>query len=228
MFALTTSTTAKLTSLTPRIEKHGDDNVPAVSLGLTITGPNTLLDLFSHSLRTTLYKAADDAGDNLPGIDAPTPLLRTRGFERIKLKAGDMEGYRLQIEHGIAADSAIDLHGCKVDKWTLEPFEGGSVELSFRVGTSDVDETYAGRLAMKLGQEVQITLTPPEPKEEAIDGSVEAFQRDHPGDDDQDAADLFAENEAAGLNKDAAEVPTARRRGSTNRPSLAVRDESDA
>lgn len=42
------------------------------------------------------------------------------------------------------------------------------------------------------------------------------------GDDDQDAADLFAENEAAGLNKDATEVPPARRRGSTNRPSLKV------
>lgn len=195
MFALTTSTTAKLTSLTPRIEKHGDENVPAVSLGLAITGPNTLLDLLSPTLRHGLYKPADDAGETLPGIDAPTPLLRTRGLEKIKLKTGDMTGYRLQIEHGIADDSTIDLHDCKVDKWLLEPFEGGSVCLSLRVGTSDVDETYAGRLAMKLGQEVQITLTPPEPKPDAIDGTQEAFDADHP-DAGKEAGDLFAEAHA--------------------------------
>lgn len=195
MFALSTSTTAKLTSLTPRIEKHGDENVPAVSLGLSITGPNTLLDLFNQTLRHALYKAAEDAGDNLPGIEAPTPLLRTRGLEKIKLKVGEMVGYRLHIEHGIDDDSAIDLHDCKVDKWTLEPFEGGSIELALRVGTSDIDETWAGRLAMKLGQEVQITLTPPEPKADAIDGTQDAFDADHP-DAGKEAGDLFAEAHA--------------------------------
>lgn len=188
MFQLLTPTTAKLKSLTPRIEKHGDENVPAVSLGLAIVGPNTLLDLFSETMRHALYKAAEDAGDNLPGIDAPTPLLRTRGLEKIKLKTPDMVGYRLVVDHGIGGDSAIDLHDCKVDKWTLEPFEGGSVELSFRVGTSDIDETWAGRLAMKLGQEVKITIHAPEPKPDAIDGTQAAFEADHP-----DAGQLFAD-----------------------------------
>lgn len=203
MFQLTTPTTAKLKSLTPRIEKHGDENVPAVSLGLSITGPNTLLDLFNQQMRHALYKAAEDAGDNLPGIDAPTPLLRTRGLEKIKLKTADMIGYRLVVDHGIGEDSAIDLHDCKVDKWTLEPFEGGSVELSFRVGTSDIDETWAGRLAMKLGQEVEIQLLPPEPKPEAIDGTKAAFDADHPdagqlfADAHGDAADEIAELEGA-------------------------------
>jgi hypothetical protein len=187
MFALTTATTAKLTSMTPRIERHGDENVPAVSLGLAITGPNTLLDLFSDSLRHALYKAADDAGDNLPGIDAPTPLLRTRGLERIKLKAHDMVGYRVSIAHGIDDNSAIDLHDCKVDKWSLEPFEGGSVCLSFRVGTSDVDEAYFGALSMMQQQEVELTIRPPEPKPDAIDGTQAAFDADHP-----EAGDLFA------------------------------------
>ncbi len=220
MFALTNTTTAKLSSLTPRIEKHGDDNVPAVSLGLGITGPNTLLDLLQPGLRDALYKAADDAGDNLPGVEAPTPMLRSRALEKIKLKMPDMVGWRLRIEHGIDDSSAIDLHECKVDKFNVEPFEGGSVLVTFRVGTSDVDETYAGRLAMKLGQEVQITLSAPEVKPEAIDGSVAAFDADHP-----DAGDMFADNEAAGLNKDASDVPAppkSKKRSSVNRPSLDV------
>ncbi|HEU6454744.1 MAG TPA: hypothetical protein VN201_04720, partial [Roseateles sp.] len=154
------------------------------------------LDLFSETMRHALYKAAEDAGDNLPGIDAPTPLLRTRGLEKIKLKTPDMVGYRLVVDHGIGDDSAIDLHDCKIDKWSLEPFEGGSVELSFRVGTSDIDETWAGRLAMKLGQEVEITIHAPEPKPDAIDGSVEAFEADHP-----DAGQLFAEANASAADE---------------------------
>lgn len=195
MFELKTPTTAKLSSLTPRVEKHGEENVPAVSLALTITGPNTLLDLLAPGLRDTLYKAVEDQ-EELPGLEQATPLLRTRALERIKLKVHDMEGYRLVVEHGIGDDTAIDLHDCKVDKWALEPFEGGSVELSFRVGTSDVDETYLGRLGMKLGQDVQIQLHAPEAKPDAIDGTQAAFDADHP-----DAGDLFAQAHGEGLDE---------------------------
>ena len=201
-FQLLTSTPAKLTSLTPRIEKHGDDNVPAVSLGLTITGPNTLLDALSPGLREALYKAPEGQ-ETLPGVEGATPLLRSRALEGIKLKLPDMEGWELIVEHGIGDDSAVDLHDCKVDKFKLEPFEGGSVQLSFRVGTSDVDETYFGCLGMKLGQEVQILLRAPQPKPAAIDGTQEAFDADHP-DAGKDAGDLFAEahGEAAELEED--------------------------
>jgi hypothetical protein len=190
-FQLLTPATAKLNSVTPRIEKHGDDNVAAVSLGLTITGPNTLLDALQPGLREALYKAPEGQ-ETLPGVEGSTPLLRTRAMERIKLKTSEMVGWRLIVEHGIGDDSAVDLHDCKVDKFQLEPFEGGSVQLSFRVGTSDIDETYLGCLGMKLGQEVQITLRAPQPAAEAIDGSKEAFERDHP-DLGKDAGDLFAE-----------------------------------
>lgn len=201
-FQLLTSTAAKLTSLIPRIEKHGEDNVPAISLGLVITGPNTLLDALQPGLREALYKAAEGQ-EALPGVEVPTPLLRTRAMERIKLRLPAMEGWELIVEHGIDEDSAIDLHACKVDAFQVEPFEGGSVELKFRVGTSDVDETYAGRLAMKLGQEVQIQLRAPQPKAKAIDGSQEAFDADHP-DAGKTAADLFAEanDEAEELEAD--------------------------
>lgn len=182
--------TAKIATVTTRIEKHGDEDVPAVSIGLRITGPNTLLDLLSPGLREVLY-TAPEAQESLEGIEAPTPLLRTRCIERFPVKVPDMLGWRLVIDHGIDDDSAIDLHDCKVDKFVAEPFEGGSCEIGFRVGTSDVDETYMGRLAMKLGREVVVTLTPPEPKPDAIDGTVEAFERDHP-----DAGELFAAEHA--------------------------------
>lgn len=187
--------TAKIASITTRIEKHGDEDVPAVSLGLRITGPNTLLDLMQPGLREVLYKAVDDQ-EALPGVDAPTPLLRTRCIEKFPVKMPDMVGWQLVIENGIDDESAIDLHDCKVDKFVAEPFEGGSCEISFRVGTSDIDEAYAGRLAMKLGREVPISLVAPQAKPDAIDGTVAAFEADHPG--EPDAGDLFAEEHGGG------------------------------
>jgi hypothetical protein len=199
-FQLIAPTTAKLTSFTPRIEKHGDSNVPPVSLGLTITGSNTLLDALQPGLREAVYKAVADQ-EVLPGVEQSLPLLRSRALERIKLKMPEMEGWQLIVQHGIGEDSAIDLHQCKVDSFQVEPFEGGSVELKFRVGTSDVDETYLGRLGMKLGQEVQIQLIAPVPGIDAIDGTQEAFERDHP-DLGKDAGDLFAEAHQEALEAD--------------------------
>lgn len=190
MFQLLTPTAAKLASITPRIEKHGDDNVPAVSMRLKLVGPNTLLDLLTPGLRAALYRAAEDQ-PQLDGVEESMPLLRTRAVERFSVKMPDMVGFRLVVEHGIDDDSAVDLHDVKCDKFIVEPFEGGSCEVSFRVGTSDVDETYLGRLGMKLGQEVAITLLAPEPKPEPIDGSTEAFERETST--ETDATDLFAE-----------------------------------
>lgn len=188
MFELKEPTAATVTSVTPRIEKHGEENVPAVSLGLKICGPNTLLDLLHPGLRAVLYTRPEGQED-LPGVDQTLPLLRTRACEVIRVKMPDMQGWRLVIEHGIDDSSAIDLSDCKVDKVVVEPFEGGSCEVRFRVGTSDVDDTYMGHLAMKLGSETRITLLAPEPKQEPIDGSTEAFEAGK----DPDARDLFLE-----------------------------------
>jgi len=195
MFQITEKTTAIITGLNTRTENHGDEKVPAISLHLKITGPNSILDLMQPGLRHALY-TAPEGQEQLEGMDV-TPLLRTTALERIKLKMPELKGWRLCVEYGIADDEGlIDLHDCTVKKFHLEPFQGGSCELTFMVSTSDVDATYLGRLGMKIGQEAQIQLLAPEPKPEAIDGSVEAFEADHP-----DAGDLFAaaQEEIAGV-----------------------------
>lgn len=176
-FEITTPTAATLTSVTPRKEMHGDEPVSAVSLGLTITGPNTLLDhLDGGKLRHALYMAVPDQ-DELPGVEPATPLLRARGIEVVGLK-GTLEGWTVSFEHGIGDD--IVLGSSKVDKFRVKPMEGGSVELLFRVGTSDISEEEAGALFGKLGQEVMITLAAPVAAAPAIDGSTAAFEADHP------------------------------------------------
>ena len=52
MFQLTEMTQATIASVTPRVEKHGDDDKPAVSIKLQqIEGPNTLLDAIDTNIR---------------------------------------------------------------------------------------------------------------------------------------------------------------------------------
>lgn len=187
-FQITTPTPATLRTVTPRTELHGDEKVSAISLGLSIKAANTLLDaLDGGKLRNALYMAVPGQ-DQLPGVEPSTPLLRARGIEEVKC-SGTLEGWTVRFEHGIDDDSAIVLGASKVDKFRVIPTEGGSVELLFRVGTSDIDEGEAGALFGMLGQEVMITITAPVIASGApiIDGSTEAFQADHP-----EAGDLFA------------------------------------
>ena len=169
---------AKLTSVTNRVERHGDQEVPAISLGFCIASANALLDKINPTLRHALYKAVEGQ-DQLPGVEPSTPLLRAKGIDTCNL-AGSFEGWTLNIEHGFDAEDPITLGGIKLDKMKVEPMEGGSVKLYFRCGTSDVEPEDAGLLWSKNGQEVSITLTAPKVSAATIDGTVAAFKADHP------------------------------------------------
>lgn len=183
MFELRTPTPATITSVTPRLEKHGESDVLAVSLGLKISASNALLEVLSPGLLAALYTKpdADDKGPRtFEGFELSSlPLLRTAGIENLSVK-GCYEGWSLLIPYGVDETSAVRCGGCKVDKFKVVPIEGGSVIVTMRVGTSDVDEATIGKLSMLLGDEVSITLLAPE-KPITIDGSNEAFAKDNPG-----------------------------------------------
>lgn len=170
---------ATLASFTGRVERHGDQPKPAVTLGLQITAPNTILDTLAPGLRQALYKAAEGQ-EQLPGVEESTPLLRAQGVGSMSLDK-TLEGWTVVIEHGIDDTSAIRLGKAKIDGFKVTPKEGGSVELAFRIGSSALDEYAAGLLWKKNGTGVVITLEPPAPKADAIDGSSAAFEADHPG-----------------------------------------------
>ena len=182
------ATAATLTSVTPRTEVHGEDRVFAISLGLKITGANTLLDKLTPALRHMIYMAKPDATPELPGVEESTPLLRCPGVELLTLKA-TLEGWTLAVDHGINESEPITLGGCRLDKFRVAPSQGGTVDLMFRIGSNDVDAEEAGLLCSHLSQEITITLTPPEKQPEAIDGTT-----GHPGaQQEPDAGGLFAE-----------------------------------
>lgn len=187
MFQLPEMTQATIASVTPRVEKHGDDDKPAVSIKLQIEGPNTLLDAIDTNIRHALYKAKPDDTPELEGIEQSTPILRCNSFERHTL-ATSHEGWTLAVDNDIDDTAPMKFGGCKVDKFAVEAKQGGSIVLTIRVGTSDIDADRLGWLGMHNGESIWITLTPPEPKPEAIDGTT-----GHPGaQQDPDAGGLFA------------------------------------
>lgn len=159
MFEITQPTIATLVSITPRSEKHGDDEVPAVSYGLKITGANTLLDLIDKDLRSAIYHSARNK--TIDGVDPIAPTLRCKAIEHLSVAAGPFEAWTLNVDHGIDEGSPISFGGCKVDKFKVTPVEGGSVEVSLRVGTSDIGPESAGLMSMKIGQQISITLLGP-------------------------------------------------------------------
>lgn len=193
MFKIETFTEAHLSSVTNRTESHGDERVPAVSISLEMTCANTLLDAIDATLRDALYKAVEGQ-DQLPGVEPATPVLRSNSIDLVTLPTKH-EGWRLTIDDGIDETDPMHFAGVKVDKLSVEPKQGGSVVLRFRCGTADVDAERLGKLAMHNGQSIWITLLPPEAKPDAIDGTQEAFDADHP-----DAGTLFAQAHGGELN----------------------------
>lgn len=186
MFEITEFIQAHLCSVTNRSEKHGDEDVPAVSLGLELTTANTILDLIDPGLRHALFKAKPDSEPELPGVEATTPVLRCNSIDHVKLTTSH-EGWRLLVDDGIDDTKPMTFASVKVDKLSVDAKQGGSVTIKMRLGTSDVDAERLGKLAFQNGQAIWVQLLKPEKKTEAIDGTVEAFERDHP-----EAGDLFA------------------------------------
>lgn len=185
MFKIPEFTEVTLATFTKREETHGDEKVGAVSVTLELTGANTLLDEIDPQIRQALYKAVDDQ-DQLPGVEPSTPVLRCNSFEKHALTTAH-EGWTLAVDENIDESNPMKFGGCKVDRLVVEAKQGGSIVLRFRIGTSDIDAERLGKLGMLHGHSMWITLMPPEPKPDAIDGTGEDFGNDHP-----DAGALFA------------------------------------
>jgi len=195
MFQLHDFTEAHVASVTNRTEAHGDDRVPALSIGLEIEAANTLLDQIDPNIRHALYKAVDGQ-EQLPGVEPSTPVLRCHSIDHAVLTTVH-EGWTLTIDDSIDDSAPMKFGGVKVDKFKVDAKQGGSIVLKLRCGTSDIDAERAGALAMHNGQSIWITLTAPEAPVDAIDGTTEAFKRDHPDGGSQadllDAGDAFAD-----------------------------------
>jgi hypothetical protein len=158
MFELTRPTTVLLGSVTNRGELHGEDKVPAVSLGLTIVTSAAILDSLCPEVRA---------------------LLRAPGVDAVSLKT-ICQGWTVLVDHGIDVDEPIKLCGCKIDKFKVSPKDDDAVELRLRVASSDLTPLRLGLLGMKVQQEIVVKMTAPKgATQTSDDDTIKAMKKQH-------------------------------------------------
>lgn len=203
VFELLEWTEALVATVTNRVEKHGDEDKPAVSLGLAIETENYILDAIDPTLRHALYRAKDEAQGTLPDVVTATPVLRSHSLERAVLPTKH-EGWTLGIDSAVEEAECMKFGGCKLSKFSVEPKQGGTVVLRFTVGTSDIDAERLGYLGMHHGESLFIKLHAPNPKFDAPrpstaptePGATDLFVAQH-GTDDAEPAGADDEDAAA-------------------------------
>jgi hypothetical protein len=165
-FELLTPTKCKLNAINVRSELHGKEHVPAVDLKITLGASNALLAQFDSGLKEALYcnrAPIDDQQADLDGVEPVTDLPNLR-FPKLDTPLKWQltgSGYEFILDFGLGGASNIVIPGVQVNNYAFTPLEGGTVELSFRIQVSGIDETTIGRLAMLCQHEVTITLTAP-------------------------------------------------------------------
>jgi len=179
-FALTDCTSAKLVSVTPRTEHHGEDTVVALTMRFRVSGHNEMLDQFSPTLRRAIFAGKDELQGirALPGVDEPTPHLRDKVFDGVRFGlALKTEGATLLVDHGIEGDEKpITCGDAKADKVSAAGYDGGSFDLEFNVGTSDVDSEELGIICGKLGSEFPIKILAPKEQAKTTDAASDPKQ----------------------------------------------------
>lgn len=152
---------AKLTSVNPRAELHGQDKKLAVDLKFDIKVSNDVLSEFDPSLKSALYAKSDSQGDL---IDEPGHLPKLKFPLMGSIKWGkDLAGYETIIHYGISGTQDIHMIECQVDNFRFDCNDGGSVGVSFRV-IAHPESDQLGRLCEMIQQEVEMSMIEPAPE----------------------------------------------------------------
>jgi hypothetical protein len=160
MFALD-ARPSQLVSFNARTEKHGsDDGVPAADLRFKVNLPSDALDVFHPQLRMMFFHQLGNAADNdLADRMHEAPNLRVPALEGPFKWGKRYAGYSAKLHLGLG-DADVVLDDCQLNKISFAPQEGGTCIFEFRLQLHP-DERAAGKLAMLIGSQVDLSLTPP-------------------------------------------------------------------
>lgn len=152
----------KLIKTSVPIENHGKEKKAAVVLTIEAIVHNKLLNLFANGLQDALYR--------VPSESESADLATEPGAPSV-LRFGKMSpfewnwtgtGYKATVDYGLGGDSDIELSDAKCDSFNITPLEGGSVNVRFNI-IGHTDELHTGRLCFMQKQDINLTLTAPEP-----------------------------------------------------------------
>ena len=199
-FALETFTPAKLVNFNPRSELHGKEAVPAIDLKFSFDAANAILSAFDGHLLSSLYhRAGEGSADGQAALDGVEPVSEVPNLRMPKLGLplkwdAEQTGCSLTIDLGLGGNrSNIELSDCAVNAFQLEPKEGGTVTIAFRVQcTKGLTEKILGKLATLVQHDVSIQLVGPKLGEQQ---SVEPESAKQPR-AEKTATDQFIERHA--------------------------------
>lgn len=159
---------AKIVSVNPRAELHGEDPKPACDVNIEVALTNNDLVLFHPNLKGLLYVKDNERPDLISQDDAEhATMLRFPQLGYPVKWDGEMIGAAVLLHYGTTEKSHIKLPGCVVGKIAIEPLEGGTVVTKLQVQCHP-DEKQMGRLGMMVGTKVPVTITPPEASGDAL------------------------------------------------------------
>lgn len=163
--------TAKITSVTPLSEKHGNKRVPAQSIIIKVTLINRRLDFFDTDLRHAFYRIPDGT-EPQPSLGMDPDDLEGLTEKRFPWMTQDIEvereltGYVLTIDYGLGdAKSNIELDAKKIDNFKIGFRDHGLFELSHRFIVHP-DTLEKGRIEELLQQEIKVHLRAPKVAEQ--------------------------------------------------------------
>jgi hypothetical protein len=150
---------AKLLNFNARAEKHGTEPVTAGDLKLQINMASAdLLPMFSPELRSLLYCKRDDVEQDLADQVHDLPNLRLpKLVTPIKWKS-EIVGATFTLYRGV---TNIELEGCVVKRFEINPMEGGTAILTFTV-QGHPNEQQCGTLCSLIDHTIEISVEPPE------------------------------------------------------------------
>lgn len=135
---------ATLLHLNVYTEKHGEDSQSGVALKFQVMMPMATLDAFAQGLVGAVYQKD---GLRFPDL-GPMKWKRELVGAKVSVDGDDLLG-----ERKVAFDLAT------VDKFTLTPLNGGTVDITMRVKCKP-DADQMGVLYQMLNKEVQLTVDP--------------------------------------------------------------------
>lgn len=164
-----------LRNVQTRMEKHGEQDVPAIDLAIGLKASNSYLDMIHPDLRAALFKPVTETEGEL---SLPVDDLPSKRFARLAMPVKfDIEqiGMTLKVAYGATGKADMVLGAIKLSKLRVaDVIEGGSVELQFNLSTTDVSEKVIGKLSLLQGHEISITLVSPEVAETPADKQAAA------------------------------------------------------
>jgi hypothetical protein len=165
--------TAKLSSVNPRAECHGEDKALGADIKLDIKTTNDVLSEIHPSLKSSFFRKDDTQGELLEDNPGHMPLLRYPQIKSPIKWDWDSVGYTFRVHVGISGQSDIYIPDCKIGKLAFSPIEGGSISLGIRLQCNPSPEQM-GRLCELIQQDITMSLEPPDAGGEG-DGGEGAF-----------------------------------------------------